>query len=286
MKKTFVLFSFFLLLLTFHNKAEAAKQKYFLVHLEQRWSHGMFSNFCYVLGALHEYEEKKYAGIEVDFQNSGLYYDPAYGPNYWSYYCEPIKIGSKKNKKIKTPSQDYEYVRLALLPYDLSRFEAHELITKYIKIKQGILDKVNAFCQANFGNSTIISIHYRGTDKFNEAPRVQYEEIQTKIAEYIQLNNIKNYKIFIATDEQNFVDHMKEVFPDTIISYETERATDGQPLHYKLANQYKSGEDALIDCLLLSRGDILFRTSSNLSLWSSFFNPFIPEVRFNEHYHF
>src|SRR4051812_20950421 len=55
---------------------------------------GMFSILSSVLSCLDIYERGKFAGIEVDFGTRGLYYDPAYGNNWWEYYCEPIRIGS------------------------------------------------------------------------------------------------------------------------------------------------------------------------------------------------
>jgi hypothetical protein len=50
------------------------------------------------------------------------------------------------------------------------------------------------------------------------------------------------------------------------------------------ASNYKKGEGALIDCLLLSRCNTLIRTTSFLSAWASIFNPKLPIVLVNRPY--
>ena len=60
----------------------------------------MFSVFCYVAGILYEYDTNTYAGIRVDFENIGIYYDPEYGPNWWNYYCEPCSFEVVKREVI------------------------------------------------------------------------------------------------------------------------------------------------------------------------------------------
>jgi hypothetical protein len=47
---------------------------------------------------------------------------------------------------------------------------------------------------------------------------------------------------------------------------------------------YRKGEEALINCLLLSRCSALIRTTSFLSAWASIFNPALPIVLLNAPY--
>ena len=44
----------------------------------------------------------------------------------------------------------------------------------------------------------------------------------------------------------------------------------------------KEVENALIDCILLSKTDLLIRTSSNFSLASTFFNPKLPVIELSK----
>src|SRR5277367_2110672 len=62
---------------------------------------GMFSVFSYAAGILYEYDTHEYAGIKVDFENNGLYYDQKHGSNWWEYYCKPICLGNTKDCYIK-----------------------------------------------------------------------------------------------------------------------------------------------------------------------------------------
>lgn len=247
---------------------------------------GMFSTFSYVAGVLNEYEKNPYAGIEVNFKDHGLYYDPSHGQNWWEYYCEPIKLGNAKKGYIKQ-FDTYQYVYYAHFTEDnLSREEVYKLIQKYIKIKKHIQDKIDKFEHDNFVGHSIISVHYRGTDKSSEAPRVPYDKVIGSVYDYVKDKKLEDYRIFLATDEQEFVDHMQQIFPNKVITYDSKRSLDGKPVHLTTPNNYQVGEEALIDCVLLSRGDILIRTSSNLSMWSAFFNPRIPVVLLNKRYQY
>ncbi len=82
-------------------------------------------------------------------------------------------------------------------------------------------------------------------------------------------------KFFIATDEQQLLDYMLHTFPEQVIHFNAIRSTGSQSIHGGLTGQsmFKAGEDALIDCILLSKCQLLLRTDSNLSYACRFFNP-------------
>ena len=243
---------------------------------------GMFSVFNYIAGILFHYDKGEYAGLEVDFENVGLYYDPLHGSNWWEYYCEPIRLGNKENTTIFQLRNYRDYDGFAYFTErQLSRESVFLIIQKYIKIKNHIQKKVDDFILENFTDNYVITLHYRGTDKIVEANSIPYEEVAQKINNYIKENELKNYKIFLASDEQKFIDFMQNLFSDSLITYEAHRSHDGIPLHMQSTDKFQIGEEALIDCLLLSKGNVLIRTSSNLSLWSTYFNPFIPVIVLN-----
>ena len=253
---------------------------------------GMFWPFLSVIGALKMYKDDHYSGVEVDFGfdgDGGLYFDPTRGLNWWEYYFEPLNVGNRENKEVIVsfngpPGHDFAM----LTEFHVPRMEAAELIKKHIRIKPHIQEKVQRFVDQNFTNSTIIGVHYRGTDKYVEAPRAKYESVVEHIrAGILKLKKIKknrknkafNIKIFVATDEQAFLDYLHTIFPGKIIAYDAFRSSNNEPVHeMDLGNNYKKGEDAVMDCLLLSRCEVLLKTSSNLSLCSSYFNPDIPVV--------
>ena len=161
---------------------------------------------------------------------------------------------------------------------------ARAIIDKYIHPKQHIINKIDHFVENNFKSLFIIGVHYRGTDKQHEAPRVLYKEVKNKVKQ--EIKQLKaDYKIFVATDENAFVEYMKMVFPNKICYRSNAiRSDNRQPVHKRHQDQYKCGEDAVLDCILLSRTNLLIRTSSTLSLWSTYFNPDIPVFELNERY--
>jgi len=259
-------------------------EKVFLHTNLEPFNAGMFSVFTYVTGVLYEYESNDYAGIHVDFEERGCYYTPEYGPNWWEYYCRPICLGTSEGAETKRYS-GYDYAMFTrFVERDLSREQVHSLIEKYIHIRDEILEKVDEFIQNYFNDSYVIGVHYRGTDKGDDSPILSYSEVCKHIREHICSNSLEGSKIFLATDESQFFDYMRREFGELVIAYSTQYSEDGSPLHQNSPNPFLHGEEALIDSLLLSRTDLLIRTSSNLSLWSTYFNPQLPVIQLSRRY--
>jgi hypothetical protein len=243
---------------------------------------GLFSVFTTVLGFLEFYDQKKCAGIKIDFSDKSIYYDPSRGSNWWGYYFEteefeivPDAVVRDVPRKLKRAFTRKGYA-------GITRHEAFSLIQKYIKIKPQIEAKINFFAREYFGNSNVIGVHYRGTDKRSEAPRVPYKKVYETIQTVINSLSSDDYKIFVATDEKAFLDDILVRFPGRVIYTNSLRSSDGAPVHketYK--NCYKMGEDAVLDCLLLSKCGILIRTASNLSTCAGYFNPGLPIIDLN-----
>lgn len=270
------------LLLFLSNFSLYANSKEYII-LGCRENSGMFSIFMDVLALLKCHEKGYYSGIEVDFGTSGLYYDEEKGPNWWEYYCEKIQCGNgPKRYVIGDPPFSIPWQS----EFHTSRKEAFQLIEKYIHIKFDIKTIIDDFIYDNFEDKFVIGIHYRGTDKISEAPLVSYATVFFEILNAIVLNGPQKYKIFIATDEWAFIQYLKGHFGDWVCYNEDAiRSKNGTPVHLNLMNnRYKCGQDALIDCMLLSKTNYLIRMSSNLSLWSTFFNPELEVVELNKRY--
>lgn len=256
----------------------------------QPYNPGFFSAFDSVLGALDFFDSTEFCkGLEVDFQKRGLYYDPAYGTNWWNYYFEPIHLSKDPCESTRTILA-YEQIMLSLYAqFDMPDERGHELIQKYIKLTQPLQEKLDAFVETHFKDTFVIGIHYRGTDKKSEAPEVEYATIPKLISE--ELLNHPNAKIFVATDEAPFLEFMQGTFPEKIIALDAIRSADKTPVHVTTHNNgytdqdcYKKGEDAIPDCILLSKCSKLYKMASNLSDASLKFNPLIPVVHLNKSY--
>lgn len=248
---------------------------------------GLFSMYLMVLGMVQEYDKGKLAGCEVDFGTEGVYYEPAMGPNWWEYYFEPIKLGSKLRAVVRKTTHDEKWNYALTTEHEIPKSKNHQYIEKYIHLKPHMNKKVSDFADTYFANHWMIGVHYRGTDKVIEAPRIAYNDVVNQINRVIELTvKALPYSIFVATDEQPFLDHMKEQFPDRVVYLEDGiRSTHGGSVHHSERElNYKKGEDAVLDCVLLSRCNILLRTSSNLSLVSTFINPDMPVIELSKRY--
>lgn len=232
-----------------------------------------------VLGALEHYEKwiGICAGLRVDFKDQGLYHDQIAGENWWEYYFEPIDIGARENATL-TIIDFYHHDMFTQRAEAMPRAGAYRFIARYVRPKTHINEKLDSYARANFEGAFVIGIHYRGTDKHEEARPVPYDRVVAAVREAINGAGICRYKLFVATDEQPFLDHMLGQFPGKVLYREMLRSADGRPTHKTNGDGFKKGEDAVIDCILLSRTDYLVRTASSLSFCSTLFNPNLPGI--------
>ncbi len=273
-------FAIFFSLLLSVQSAATPNQKEYVVY--QGRNSGFFSVAQDVLIGLAIYERGDIQGFDVSFGRVGLYYDAKKGPNWWNYYFEPICMGNRKKAKVKLVSFFNSYWSFF---FDRSREENYAIIEKYIRIRPFIQKKVDDFFKTHLEGYHVISVHYRGTDKISEAPRVPYEDVLHEIHKQIKEVPLgKNYRIFLATDEALLVDYLMDKFPGRVASTSINRSLNKQPLHLSKKNRFEHGEEALIDCLLLSKGDVLIRCCSNLSMFATFFNPRMPVIKLNDSY--
>lgn len=272
-----------LLLLAMHSSAKPC----YSVLKHPGYVPGFFSVFNTVVGWCAELEKLKrkgeLAGYELDFGKIGLYYDKKHGNNWWHYYFEPIKAGSSAGARVVQPTDDETTTLSVYAESHMSRQHAHAIIEKYIHIRKNIAHKIHDFYQKNMRNNFVIGVHYRGTDKRCEAPRVSYQTMLEKIHSAIELyhnaNEQQPLKIFVATDEVAFLEYMRAKFPGKIICIRAIRSKGDRPVHApSKASAYKKGEDAILDCILLSKCSVLVRVASNLSSCSEQFNPQMPVI--------
>jgi hypothetical protein len=244
---------------------------------------GMFAAANQILGQLAIFDTKlpvEIDGLCVDFGSHGLYYDPGRGPNWWSYYFEPLCVGRLEKDGVYPPK--FDYIQGFKRRRQLTRQEASELVRKYIKVKRQILEKVEQFVWRHFSGFYVIGVHYRGTDKKNEAPRVPYRSVFEAIAKHIPEES--PWRIFAASDEDQFIEAIQRAFPGRVVACDARRSQNGEGVHFMCEEPYLHGEEALTDALLLSKSSILIRTSSNLSLWATYFNSELPTILLSQNY--
>jgi hypothetical protein len=176
--------------------------------------------------------------------------------------------------------------------------EFHRIWHKYFKLRPHIQTMVDDFkSKYDFANKYVITLHYRGTDKFNhygyednhEHP--PYEFCSDLVKKVIKKSGrlLSDIVTFIATDEQPFVEHMKQanvnaVFADAIRSCTSTSGLDfnnlerhkkdgvyknlaAQSVHLGMRDKsnYIKGRDVLVDAILLGSGNIFIQSKGNVS---------------------
>lgn len=241
---------------------------------------GLFSEAAAVVGCLDacSREPRLYAGMHVDFRDHGLYYEAAAGPNWWEYYFEPIRVGTPEDAVVRrVPDWQHDACAEAV-ELSMSRRRAADLVSRHVRVKAAMQDECDAFWRAQIGGRVAIGVHYRGTDKWEGAPVVPYETIVDAVrhARGSAAAMPDDFMVFLATDEQACVEHLRRTFADRLIVRDMTRSTDGRPLHKIAGDGFRKGKDAVLDCLLLARCAHLVRTDSDLGLFAAFFNPELP----------
>ena len=156
--------------------------------------------------------------------------------------------------------------------------ETAELFARHYGIAPDIEAQVAALAQELSIGPQTLTLHYRGTDKFVEAPLQEAEDVLERVARYADSQQgVEN--IFVSSDEAAFVERaLKGVGGRRVVALEDSvRSDNGQALHLPGFREGNSamGRDAVLNALMLSRGGWLCRTASFLSAWSVLFNPSI-----------
>ena len=176
--------------------------------------------------------------------------------------------------------------------------EFHRIWHKYFKLRPHIQTIVDDFKRKHdFSNKYVITLHYRGTDKFNhyvyednhEHP--PYEFCSNLIKEVIKKSGrpLSDIVTFVATDEQPFVEHMQRanvnaVFTDAMRSHTSTSGLDfhnlaqhdkdivyrglaAQSVHLGMQDKsnYIKGCDVLVDAILLGSGNVFIQSRGNVS---------------------
>ena len=241
------------------------------------------------------------------------FYDPAYGENVWEYYFEPAAEYSYDDlqKMVRDPAcpltedditslSSDESLRLHLWEpdsvfnypygyykdkyvfdeqwYEDQRRKAHHVIQRYIKVKPHIQEKVEEFCRDHFQDNHVLGVHIRGTDKGTADCHPRLSRI-VRPREYFPL--IDRYtakhgpcRIFVATDQKQFVEEMRSRYGGRIISRDVVRSDSIVNTFQKRERHgYAIGEEVLLDCLILSRCDFLLKCTSAVGEYAIYFNP-------------
>lgn len=267
---------------------------------------GFFALMIYAINQIIWAEKNGYVSV-VDFgercrdHRLNRYYDAAHGPNVWEYYFHPISAGAIASptsfqlttkqlfnlhhispdsvqtyphgvhRALKVPKWRYSEVW-----HRTMRSRASSLLQRLVRLKPEPLSVVRSFYHDKIlslgTDRPALGLHLRGTDKLrNIGGRiVQPEEYHPLIRRYLEKR--PNAILLIATDSPAFLAQMRAAYGDRLVAYDALRSERNAFADKRIANNYKKGEDALVDSLLLSCANFLIKPASALSEFSVYFN--------------
>lgn len=215
--------------------------------------------------------------------------------NYDTIDCDEIidlcdlKSGKKDVINIlnkKTNSDDINFFK----HFGNNFNEPNNLFFEYFKFSDEILEEVDNFMN-EFKETKTLGIHYRGTDKINtEGGYINIDIFKQIMDDYLSYNHIDN--IIIFTDEKNIFinlyDYYKNKYNIKYTNNFIELNTDD--ILWSNYNKYNFNIDkiykqCIIDSIILSKCDVVIKTSSQFSAWSKIFNPNIEIYRISSFIH-
>ena len=143
--------------------------------------------------------------------------------------------------------------------YGVRRRKANDLIKRYIRVKPQILSRVDQLQAERFGDGPVLGIQLRGSDKGSAKSSAKLmriispEQYYPYIDQYLAEN--AGCRIFVATDQVQFLDQLRDRYGEKIISLPAARSSGALAtfnVHDRQTSNYNKGEEVLVDCLLLA----------------------------------
>ena len=231
---------------------------------------GFFSNITFILNHLKICDDMNFIPI-IDMKNYPSLHNEIHpinkNKNAWEYYFKKINKYSLnevyKSKNVYMSSKTFQKKMFL----DMTNNEISRYFSK-IKIKKEILQKINIFNKEKFKkNDKILGVHFRGSTYktarghgFPLTKELMIKNIQSLIKKF-------DYnKIFVVTEEQEYLKALKEKFNDQIIFYDSFRMKklDSYKIYPRKNHRYLLGEEILIETVLLSKCNGLTFIKSNV----------------------
>ena len=245
---------------------------------------GLFSYVGQVIGNLHVSDIKE-INMWVNVPHSP-YLDLTIGKNCWDYYfLQPYGLTETDLCKYEVvDEQEWFDGKLDTITPNFTEeiiLRARELTKKYIKPALNIEKKINDFKVNVIQTENYGSIHFRGTDHHYNAYGTFPIIPQDIYFQYIYQLLTKYEKVLICSDQQDFINNAVTKFGNNrVVYYPSTRSTDHIAIHYSnISDKYKTGEDVVIESILMGQSKFLVRTCSGVTHFSIFYNQ-DPEFKF------
>lgn len=148
---------------------------------------------------------------------------------------------------------------------------ANRLFLSHFAPNAELTAHVDIICAAKSIGRHTIGVHFRGTDKALEAPRVKWDLVKRALD--ARLSDFSN--VLLASDEPEFLEHMYAVYGrDKLVDLDCAHIFRGStPAHLSDVDGPEKAREAFVTMLALARCGLLIRGASHLSAWSKILNP-------------
>ena len=251
---------------------------FYIIH---RVSHaGIFSYLSFIVNHLVISQKNNFIPI-VDMENFTNPYnekdqiDNTF--NSWEYYFNQTSDYSLKDiyksKNVIFSRSDFnkemEY-RIHLEP----KFK--KFIGKEINFKKKYISFVNEYFEKNdLNNKKILGVHFRGTSYKTSSGHI-LPATTSQMKKYVDkiINKEKFDKIFICTEEQNYLEFFKKHYSKILLYIDTYRSNrnDAFKKYDRINHRFLLGDESIKEALILSRCKSLLFVRSNIINAANFFS--------------
>ena len=228
------------------------------------------------------------------------YHDPAHGANWWESYFEPLsrvrasQLASPNARALPSqhmwmlhtvePESVYtypygKYSNLRGAPYDNStiawydcnRQRAAGVLSRWVRVLPHVEALVDAFW-SRVPAGPVLGLHVRGTDKQASIggdivpPATYLPHIERYLGQHPAAS------IFLASDSPGFVAELRQRYGERLFVREVLRSQQNSFLDATQTDNYRKGEDVLLDALLLARCSFLIKSSSAVAEFAIYFS--------------
>jgi hypothetical protein len=233
---------------------------------------GFFSDFLTILAGIMYFIDNE-IDYHVDWKNS-LY--PTVNPNdnlFDLFFNQ--KIGDDENfDEIHYNITPYEYYFPEIVNLKSEEEIYNFLLKPSLVLKNHNIfnkDYLNKIDNNYFNNQKVLGVHRRATDHFAHGIISSDEIVLNAIEEELAKN--KYDKIFLITDDLDFLNLMKNKFNEFLLFTESTKVTGNIGIHYRDdLNKFNLAEEVFKDAILLSKTDHKILTKSNVATFSNICN--------------
>ena len=288
--------------------ADARFNRYLEVRSDASLGTGFFTQFLIVLNQLHFARAHRLEPVINQDHSYHPHFEKGRGSSVWEYYFETASETSLDDLRDVDPGSislidPSRQLSLTLgdspaEPADPEEAEAWlrrlrsrgaDLVERFVRVRPEVMARVSELESSRWGAAPVLGIHLRGTNRGRGLAGSTRCRRRTCVAcpgpaglpAYVDLflEAHPDALLFVATDQQQFLDHLVSRYGDRATFSDSARSTDHRPpVAVSDDGPYELGLQVLQDCLLLSRSSMLLRCASNVGEIASYFDRDLPVV--------